>query len=110
MCRRLFAEVLEVHSGDDLILLVEVGIGNLYQKVRARLDGVDTPDAFKAAKDTEAGRVRDDVLNKVRGKKCQIEVLKEGKSSCIIRLFVGAEADALCLNDYLREQGYIYEG
>jgi len=104
----LQAEVLEVHSGDDLILLVDLGIDSLFKRTRVRLQGVDTPDAYKAAPETEAGQIRDKVARLVKGKKCTIDVHMQGKASWIVTLFVGVKADAYSLNDTLKEQGYVY--
>ena len=51
-------EVREVFSGDDLIVMIDLGVENLFMKRRIRLHGVDTPNAVKEQKDTDAGKIR----------------------------------------------------
>lgn len=104
----LQAEVLEVHSGDDLVLLVSLGVDSLFKKVRVRLHGVDTPDAYRATPDTEAGKVRDLVAKMVKGKKCTIDVHTQGKGSWVVSLYLGITDDAECLNVILQKQGYVF--
>lgn len=101
------ARVEEVHSGDDFILMVNLGVDGLFKKVRARLYGVDAPNAFKSSPTTEAGVVRDEVRKLVVGK-CRIELVAEGKGGWIVRLFIQQGADMVCLNDILRSRGYVY--
>jgi hypothetical protein len=107
--KKFFAEVREVHSGDDLILLVDLGIDNLYKKTRARLCGVDTPDAYKADPSTEAGKVRDYVKNLVKNRRCYIEVHSERKNSWLITLFIEQGNMLTCLNKLLIDDGYVYQ-
>ncbi len=104
----LQAEVLEVHSGDDMVLLASLGVDNLYKKVRVRLHGVDTPDAYRAAPGTEAGDVRDAVAKTVKGKRCTIDVHTQGKGSWIVSLYLGITDEAECLNTILQKQGYVF--
>lgn len=98
----------EVHSADDFILLVNLGIDGLYKKTRVRLHGVDAPNAYKARADTEAGRVRDEVKELLSGK-CLVEVISEGKGGWIAVVTIFNDlGQAQCLNTMLRERGYIY--
>ena len=105
----LQAEVLEVHSGDDLVLLANLGIDGLYKKVRVRLQGVDTPDAYKASPDTEAGILRDRVSRLLKGKKCTIDVHTQGKSSWVVTLFFGNQITNESLNEVLQNEGYVFK-
>jgi hypothetical protein len=107
--KKYFAEVKEVHSGDDLILMVDLGIDNLHKKTRARLCGVDTPDAYKADPTTEAGKIRDYVKGVVKGRRCYIEVHSERKNSWLVTLFVEQNSELSCLNKLLIDQGYVYQ-
>ena len=100
--------VEEVYSGDDLVLMVNLGVGGLYKKVRARLVGVDTPSAFQAARNTEAGRVRDLVRTSVGRGKCSIELHSEGKGGWLVTLFVNTNGNELNVNAMLVERGYVY--
>lgn len=107
--RRVYdAKIEEVHSGDDFILMVELGVDNLYKRVRTRLHGVDAPNAYKATPDTEAGIVRDEVRGMVAHGKCRIAVISEGKGGWVVRLYVSTGDGETCVNDVLREKGYVF--
>jgi len=101
------ARVEEVLSGDDLILMVDLGVEHLHKKIRARLDGVDTPDAHMAKANTEAGRIRDEIRKNTRGK-CRIEITSRTAKCWIVRLHTHIEGRDVCLNDLLISRGYIY--
>ena len=100
--------VEEVYSGDDLVLMVNLGVGGLYKKVRARLVGVDTPSAFQAPRNTEAGRVRDLVKSSVGRGKCSIELHSEGKGGWLVTLFVNTNGHGMNINSMLAERGYVF--
>lgn len=102
------AVVTEVMSGDDVQLLVDLGIDDLYKKVRARLKGVDTPDAFKAGHGTEAGNVRDMVKGMVKDKECTIILHRETKGGWIISLFQEDLRPTTCVNDLLIQEGHVF--
>lgn len=104
--------VVEVHSGDDLVLMVDLGIDGLHKKIRARLHGVDTPNAYKASYSTEAGRVRDEVRKMAMGSKCQIQVVSSGKGGWLVILSIldKDSGEALNLNEFLCQKGYVYKG
>ena len=107
--RRTFeVTVEEVYSGDDLILMVDLGVGGLFKRVRARLAGVDTPSAFKAARGTEAGEVRQLLRSTVAKGKCSIELHSEGKGGWLVTLFVNAGGTPLNVNGMLADKGYVY--
>lgn len=103
------AKVMEVVSGDDLTLMVELGIDDLYKKVRARLRGVDTPSAYKQSGDVEAGRVRADVRKLTKGRNCRIDVHSQGgRGGWVVTLYVVTDEGELELNAFLREKGFVY--
>lgn len=103
--------VEEVHSGDDFLLMVDLGIGGLYKKTRARLHGVDAPNAFRAGPQTTAGRVRDEVRTLVLAKKCRVTLLSEGRGGWIVTLETpSADGEWINVNRMLQERGYIYSG
>ncbi len=106
---RLFeAKVEEVHSGDDFILLVNIGVDGLFKRTRVRLHGVDAPNAYKAKPETEAGRVRDEV-KKLIGSRCLIDLVSEGKGGWIVTMTVfDDDNQPMCLNNILRDRGYVY--
>lgn len=103
-------DVVEVHSGDDLILMVDLGIDGLFKKVRARLHGVDTPDAYKLKISTEAGQVRKYVKQLTARKTCFIKVHSKCAGIWKVSLYIGSPDSAECINDILKAKGYIYEG
>jgi len=102
------AKIEEVHSGDDFILLVNLGIDGLFKRVRARLLGVDAPNAYKAGADTEAGRIREEI-RRMLGGRCHIEIISEGKGGWIVRMHATTEGgERICVNDLLKDRGYVY--
>lgn len=103
-------DVVEVHSGDDLVLMVDLGIDGLFKKVRARLQGVDTPDAYKTAADTEAGQVRKYVQKLTIRKRCYVIVHNMSVGGWKVSLYLGNSSSTECLNDILKAKGYVYEG
>jgi hypothetical protein len=106
--KRYEARVEEVHSGDDFILLVDLGIDGLFKKVRARLFGVDAPNAYRARPDSEAGRIRDEVRALV-GSRCVIELVSTGKGGWIVTLLYHDTAGVTrALNQLLQARGYVY--
>jgi hypothetical protein len=102
-------KVEEVHSGDDLILMVDLGIDNLYKRVRVRLAGVDCPDAYRAAPETEAGRVRDAVREITRGE-CRAKVHQQGGRGgwLVTLLYKTSEGVFTSINDQLVTEGHVY--
>lgn len=108
--RKLFsAEVTEIRSGDDLVVLVDIGVDQLYKKVRVRLEGVDTPDAFRESGDTEAGRVREEVRQMVRHKQCWVEVCALGKGGWKVILYAEGDGDPINVNEFLKAKGYVFK-
>lgn len=103
------AQVEEVHSGDDLVLMVNLGIDGLFKRVRARLHGVDTPNAFRAKTDTEAGEVRDEVKRLTAGR-CKIEVIVQSKGGWLVQLYAERDGQQVCVNEVLKSRGYVYRG
>lgn len=102
------AKVEEVHSGDDYLLLVNLQVDGLYKLVRVRLFGVDTPNAYRASADTEAGKLRDEIRKILNGK-CIIDLVTEGKGGWIVKMYTHEPDGArVCLNDMLRERGYVF--
>lgn len=103
------AQVEEVHSGDDLVLMVNLGVDGLFKRVRARLHGVDTPNAFRAKTNTEAGEVRDEVRRLTLGA-CRIEIVVQGKGGWLVVLHAEVNGGFVSVNDILKSRGYIYRG
>lgn len=104
------AEVLDVRSGDDLTLMVDLKVSGLFKRVRARLRGVDAPDAFKKSVDTEAGRVRETVKNMIYRKPIRIIVHSEGseKSGWMITAYQDTGYNKETVNSILINMGYTF--
>lgn len=102
-------EVKEVFSGDDLVALVNLEVENLWQKRRIRLSGVDTPNAIKAAPDSEAGKIRSEVRLMTRSKKATIQVVSRNQNSWVVVLLVETPSGPKNINEYLIERGYAYK-
>lgn len=100
--------VEEVHSGDDLVLLINLGVDNLLKRVRARLYGVDTPDAHKADSSTEAGKVRDWVRSMLMGKHCHVDLHSDKKGGWIITIYTTDRDGTVCINKVLQDAGYVF--
>lgn len=110
--RRYRVEVEEVHSGDDVVVMVDLGIDKLFKRVRCRLAGVDTPNAFKAKGDSEAGLLREEVRELISGCTAYIEVVAEGKGGWLVTLIAQDQktGNELNINEYLKGRGFVYKG
>lgn len=111
--RGYVVSVEEVHSGDDLVVLVDLGVDGLYKRTRIRLHGVDAPNAYKAKVGTEAGLLRDEI-RKLTGGKCRIELVSEGRGGWLVRLFAfvsdNKHHEEININELLKSRGYVYKG
>lgn len=103
------AEVREVFSGDDLVVLVDLGVESLWKRQRVRLAGVDTPNAISAGMETEAGKIRSYVRQLVRGKHVKITVTNRSSNSWVVILFVETPEGIINLNEDLIKQGYQFK-
>lgn len=105
--------VEEVHSGDDLMVMVNLGVDGLFKKVRVRLHGVDTPNGYKAKLGTDAGLLRDEIRKLTSGK-CRIEVVAEGKGGWLVTLFAFVSDETrheeININELLKSRGFVYKG
>lgn len=102
-------EVREVFSGDDLIVLVDLGVENLWKRQRVRLSGVDTPNAIAAREDTEAGNVRREIRMLARGKKAKLTVVSRNMSSWVVTLVVHTPEGDVNVNEKLIAAGYEFK-
>lgn len=110
---RLSAEVVSVHSGDDMMVVVDLGVEDLSKKVRVRLKGVDAPDAFNAKPGSPAAVVRDRVWDLVMGKQCLVDVHSSTseKKGWMVTLFLIQDEEGGCMlniNRMLVGQGYVF--
>lgn len=106
-------KVEEVHSGDDLIGMVDLDVDNLFKRVRLRLRGVDTPSAYKVKADTEAGEVRDIVRELVNTGRCRAVVHSQKRGGWLVTLMVTHRTAVgevtTNVNDMLIARGYVYK-
>lgn len=103
-------EVKDVYSGDDLILMVDLGVEGLWKRQRVRLHGVDTPNAVNVGEDTEAGKVRKQVRDIVRNRRGVFQVVARNSKSWVGVLIVESPAGVLNINEHLQGQGYVFNG
>ena len=102
-------EVREVFSGDDLIVMIDLGVQNLYMKQRVRLSGVDTPNAIGARDDSKGGEIRREVRMLARGRKARLTVVSRNTNSWVVVLVVETpDGEKINLNERLIAQGYAY--
>ncbi len=101
------AEVRDVFSGDDLMVMVDLGIDDLHKKKRVRLYGVDTPNAVGLGPDTEAGKIRSWVLELVKKRKVTLTVISRTHTSwiCVVEVHTNS-ATVVNLNDALTAKGF----
>lgn len=105
----LTGRILRTVSGDDMTMMVDLGVDDLFKRVRIRLHGVDTPSGFQAPPDSPGGVVRDQVRSLVDNKECKIRVLVQSKGGWIVDLFVPTSAGTeIHLNQHLRDQGHVF--
>lgn len=109
MSNSFVGEVVEILSGDDLIVMVDLGVENLHRKTRVRLLGVDTPNALDTSQGDHAAEIRREVQTMVRGKKVRLEVSARNNSSWVAEVYVKQSGQDLHLNALLRERGYVFK-
>lgn len=102
-------EVRDVFSGDDLVVLVDLGVEDLWKKQRVRLHGVDTPNAVHADEDTEAGRVRKHIRQLARNKRGILTVISQNRGSWVCVVVIESAEGAINLNELLKSQGYVFK-
>lgn len=90
-------------------MMVDLKVSDLYQKVRIRLHGVDTPDAYKSAPDTPAGQVRDLVRAMTKDRECTLIVHSQSRGGWKAEVIVHTPEGKVNLNEHLQKQGYIYQ-
>lgn len=106
MVDKYIAEICDVFSGDDLSVMIDLGIEGLHKRQRVRLHGVDTPNAIGMSPSTEAGKVRAYVRKVCYGKRLVVTVISRNVSSWVCRVDVLGGGESLNLNDDLISKGY----
>lgn len=102
-------DVLEVFSGDDLIVMMDLRVESLFKRMRIRLHGVDTPNGFNSASDTDAGKLRQYVRGLCRDKKVKVTPITKRDTYWVATLEV-VDGDLLHnVNKDLIAQGYEFK-
>lgn len=107
--KHLIGEVLQVFSGDDLIVLVDLQVESLFKKQRVRLFGVDAPNAVRSKTETAAGQIRAYVRALCKNRKIELKVISRGAASWVVTAWVVTENGLHNLNEDLIAQGYAYK-
>lgn len=107
--KRFTAEVKDVFSGDDLVVMVDLKVDDLWKRRRVRLHGVDTPNAVRAGPETPAGQLRAYVKNLCQGRELEIEVVSQGAAGWVVKAWVLLPTGPHNLNEDLCGQGYAYQ-
>lgn len=102
-------EVVEVFSGDDMIVMIDLGVEGLHKKQRVRLFGVDAPNAMNAGPGTDAGRVRSHVKNLCKNRKIHLEIVSRSIKSWVAKVSIQGGEVPYDLNADLVAQGYEYK-
>lgn len=100
------AEVRDVFSGDDLVLFIDIGIGDLWLRKRFRLHGVATPNAVGQSPATEAGKIRGMVYDLVKRRVVRVKVVTQSAGYLTGILEVEQSDGLLNLNQFLIDKGY----
>lgn len=105
------AELKQVLSGDDLFVMVDLGVDDLHKRVRVRLSGVDTPNAIGAAPGSPAHRVSDQVRRMIGRNKLRLHPLSiRGNNSWVCNVeIVTPNGEYINLNKQLIDAGYVFK-
>jgi len=104
------AEVRDVFSGDDLVLMIDLGVDELHKRKRFRLHGVDTPNAVGMGPDTEAGKLRTYVYQLTKRQKLMVTVVSRDRNSWVGVIEVHTDTGVVNLNEDLISKGYAFKG
>ena len=109
---RYSVKVLDVRSGDDLILMVDIGFDNLYKRVRARLKGVDTPNATPdgGIPSEEAKNVQQYVKQKISSRPAFADLHGITRRGWwLITLYVQiSDTELYSINSMLKKEGHTF--
>lgn len=107
---RAYAAVLDsVISADDLIVMVDLGVHELYKRMRVRLAGVDAPNAIGEPDDSDAGQLRSLVRRLIGRNRLRVTVEQERAQSWICVVEVKRPSGGyLNLNAHLMQMGHVF--
>lgn len=108
LSKQFSASVVNVLSGDDMVVLLDLEAEGLFKKQRLRLRGVDTPSALNQGNETEAGTLRTEIFGILKGKELRIVVHNRGAASWVADVYYREGTREVHLNKALVDMGYEY--
>lgn len=102
-------KVVDVFSGDDLMIMLDLGVDDLHKKKRVRLSGVDAPNAVHEPDDSEAGKVRRIVRDLSRERECTVQVTNKIGNSWVAVVLIHTRDTTINLNELLIARGYQFK-
>lgn len=102
------AKVEEVNSGDDLILMIDLGVEGLHKRQRVRLKDVDTPSQVRRGRMGEAEEVRRLVTDLCLGKTVELHLAHKTAHAWVVTLHFPSASGLENLNQLLIGKGYAY--
>lgn len=106
---RYRGKVEDVYSGDDILMMIDLGVDDLHKKKRVRLVGVDTPCAIRESDDSPAGKVRALVKDITRNRECTLVVSQKIGNSWVGTLIIHARDTDINLNELLIARGFQFK-
>lgn len=100
--------VLDVFSGDDLTVMIDLRVDDLHKKRRIRLHGVDTPNGTGAAASSEAGKLRAHVRQLCHRRRVRLTIMSKGMASWVAIVEVLGSDAPHNINQDLINQGYAF--
>jgi hypothetical protein len=102
-------QLVAAYSGDDLIVMLDLKVESLHKKMRIRLSGVDTPNGIGASPESEAGRIRADVLKMCRNKQLRVTIVNKQSTKWIAVVEVNRDGELFNINNDLISKGYEFK-
>lgn len=100
------ADVIAIFSADDLILMIDLGVDQLYKRKRVRLYNVLVPNAVRQAFDSDAGQLRGFVRGLITGKTVKLTVMGYAENSWTGIVEVESGGRMINVNELLISKGY----
>lgn len=98
--------VVRVLGGDDVVMMVDLGVDNLFKRVRVKLQGVLVPD--KNADRARHHEAKQQLIKALKGD-CAIKLCDVSKGIWLVRLFVKQQGSWHDVNERLIARGFVYE-
>lgn len=102
------ATVVSVYDGDSITCNISLGFGFFYNKIKLRLEGIDSPEL--RGDTLEAARLSRDYLKSlILDKEVIVLTSKDLKGKYgryIAKIYIEQDGEFSCVNDMLVENGY----